>query len=156
MNVLWIALGIYIAGVALVLFLRPTLMFRSGSGAWKEFGLGRGGSGSDDYTLFPFWMFALAWAVISYAAATLLAVFLVSSNIPEVAVAAANIATPISTAPPPTLPTSIAASPIAPATTQPGFYILETPPSGAPPRYVYFGDKPPTAANIDRFGGTIG
>jgi hypothetical protein len=152
MNVLWIALGIYIAGVALVLFLRPTLMFRSASGAWKEFGLGRGGSGSDDYTLFPFWMFALSWAVISYAAATLAVVFFAASaasaaSAAPVADIAANIATPISAAPPPTL--AVGTPP--PAATVPGYYVLETPASGAPPRYVYFGEKPPTVANLERF-----
>ena len=123
MNVLWIALGIYIAGVALVLFLRPTLMFRSGSGAWKEFGLGSGGSGSDDYTLFPFWMFALAWAVISYAAATLAVVFFVApaASAAPVAEIPANIATPISAVPPPALPTSVAVGKPPPTATVPGY-----------------------------------
>ena len=65
MSVLWFALGIYIVGIAVVLFIRPTDMF-SASG-WKEFGL----ANTSNYTVFPFWMFAIVWAVVSYTVASL-------------------------------------------------------------------------------------
>ena len=32
-------------------------------GEWKEFGIGKG---NDTYTTFPFWMFCIVWAFISY------------------------------------------------------------------------------------------
>ena len=67
MNVLWFAFGIYIIGIAIVLFLRPNIMFRPGKGTWKEFGISNTGS----YTVFPFWLFTLVWAILSYVLATM-------------------------------------------------------------------------------------
>lgn len=52
---------LYLFGVAVTLFFRPTLMFRP-DGTWKEFGL----SSSPDATIFPFWLFCLVWAVFSF------------------------------------------------------------------------------------------
>jgi len=48
-------------------------MFHS-DGTWKEFGIGRN---PDRYTWFPFWIFALVWAIVSY----ILIVFLASFNL---------------------------------------------------------------------------
>lgn len=156
MTTLMIALGIYIFGVAVVLYFRPRLMFHAETGAWKEFGMGSG------YTLLPFWMFALVWAILSYVVATLLTVFLTGvalQSLPADVVEAnvANIIKPVSKSPPPSLPTSVvesaaAAAPTAAAPpTLPGYYVLETPKSGQP-KYIYFGTSPPTADNISRFG----
>ncbi|NBR60268.1 MAG: hypothetical protein EBT86_01215 [Actinobacteria bacterium] len=64
---------LYLAGIALVLTLRPEFMFHS-DGTWKEFGIGRN---PDRYTWFPFWIFALVWAIVSY----ILIVFLASFNL---------------------------------------------------------------------------
>lgn len=52
----------YLAGIALVLYFKPALMFRS-DGTWKEFGIGRDPT---DYTWMPFWLAAILWAIISY------------------------------------------------------------------------------------------
>lgn len=52
----------YLAGIAIILYWKPALMFRP-DGSWKEFGIGRN---SDDYTWLPFWLTAVIWAVISY------------------------------------------------------------------------------------------
>jgi hypothetical protein len=60
MRALLFSIVVYLAGIAAVLFLRPTLMFDR-EGRWKEFGLRR-----DDATVFPFWLFCIAWAVVSY------------------------------------------------------------------------------------------
>ena len=68
MSVLYLALGIYVAVVALVLYIRPASMFHPENGSWKEFGIVVGRSN----TVFPFWMFAIIWAFVSYAIATLL------------------------------------------------------------------------------------
>jgi hypothetical protein len=59
--ILALAFAIYIAGIAVVLYIRPKIMFRAG-GSWKEFGVGRG----EDHTVLPFWLFAIFWAFISY------------------------------------------------------------------------------------------
>ncbi len=52
----------YLAGIALILYFKPALMFRS-DGTWKEFGIGRDPT---DYTWMPFWLAAILWAIISY------------------------------------------------------------------------------------------
>ena len=53
--------ALYLVGVAVVLVIRPAFMFDA-SGNWLEFGIGKG----DRYTQFPFWLFCLAWAIVSY------------------------------------------------------------------------------------------
>jgi len=58
-----IAAGIlYLLGVALILVLKPTLMFTE-DGSWKEFGIGRN---RNTHTWMPFWFFSIIWALISY------------------------------------------------------------------------------------------
>lgn len=52
---------LYLVGVVLVLYLKPTLMFDS-SGTWKEFGFVK----DDKRTWFPFWLFCILWAFISF------------------------------------------------------------------------------------------
>jgi hypothetical protein len=53
---------LYLMGVMVVLGLRPDAMF-SADGTWKEFGVGGRGR-----TLLPFWLFAILWAFLSFAA----------------------------------------------------------------------------------------
>lgn len=60
MRVLLFSTVVYLAGIAVILFLRPSLMFDR-DGKWKEFGLRR-----EDATIFPFWLFCIAWAFVSY------------------------------------------------------------------------------------------
>lgn len=141
MSVLWFALGIYIVGIAVVLFIRPTSMF-SASG-WKEFGL----ANTSNYTVFPFWMFAIVWAVVSYAVASLFTLTVASGVISgentNNDISLNNIATPISqvqAAPAPVATPS--ASP-----TLPGYYILQEAAKG-PAKYIYYGANPPTVENI--------
>ncbi|NDE16699.1 hypothetical protein EBZ80_17380 [bacterium] len=64
---LWLAIVIYSIGLGVVLHLRPALMFNE-NGTWKEFGYQREVGGSR-YTIFPFWLFAISWAFVSYAMA---------------------------------------------------------------------------------------
>jgi hypothetical protein len=127
MSVLWIAFVIYIVGVALVLFIRPNVMFQPGGGTWKEFGLSNTGS----YTVFPFWMFTLAWAVLSYAFAMLGSVFFTSLALRSSDTSNLTPLTPVSKLK-------------APEPTQrlPGYYVLQTPAVGQP-QYVYYGTEPP-------------
>lgn len=64
MEILWLAIVFYSLGLAAVLYWRPRTMFHS-NGTWKEFGYQR----DSRHTMFPFWLFAIAWAFVSYAAA---------------------------------------------------------------------------------------
>jgi hypothetical protein len=64
MEILWLAIVIYTVGLAAVLHFRPSRMFND-NGTWKEFGYNR----STRHTLFPFWLFSIVWAFVSYAVA---------------------------------------------------------------------------------------
>ena len=60
---IFIAAGVlYLLGVAAMLLIKPTIMFTP-DGQWKEFGVGQN---PDRYTIFPFWLACLVWALISY------------------------------------------------------------------------------------------
>jgi len=126
MTVLWIAFGIYIIGVATILVIRPTTMFHTSGSSWKEFGLSSNGTS----TVFPFWMFAIVWALISYALATLGMMFMATitlNSVPEY-VSMDNInAKPIS---------SINTNP-------PGYYVLDEMNQSSPPKYLFYGTQPP-------------
>ena len=134
-------------------------MFRPGAGTWKEFGLNNTGN----YTIFPFWMFTLLWAILSYVFATLSAIFFASIAMPASGNNAITIQ-PISSAPAlpkiPEIPTILTEAPAAQAAwpaaqaaqaaqaapSVPGYYILQ--PSANGMQYVYFGTTPPTLNNL--------
>jgi hypothetical protein len=146
---LLIAVLFYLVGVGVVLYVRPTSMFRPG-GVWREFGL----SDSEHSTLFPFWMFTLVWAVLSYAIATCIIVFISSSLAPSEGIeilSEPNIQPVSSIAPLSSLsspsPSSSSSSP-----SEPGYYILNPDTinsSGA--NYIYYGSKPPTPQELNSF-----
>jgi len=167
MSILYLALAIYIVGVAVVLYLRPSVMFHADNGTWKEFGL----DNSQRSTIFPFWMFTIVWAFISYAIATLCHTFV--ANVVLTSNPINNeIATPISDlrctephqqvvhteaplrapraprmrAPALAPPAAAAAAAAAPAKL-PGYYLMEPQASGVP-KFVYFGHEPPTFENL--------
>jgi hypothetical protein len=52
---------VYLIGVAVLLAIRPSYMFTP-DGQWKEFGIEKG----DEYTMCPFWLFCIVWALVSY------------------------------------------------------------------------------------------
>lgn len=60
---------LYLAGVATVLMLRPSLMFTA-DGVWKEFGIGKN---EETHTWMPFWLFCIGWAILSYLIIVILA-----------------------------------------------------------------------------------
>lgn len=140
---IWYAISIYMIGIAVILYLRPKTMFRD-DGMWKEFGLQK------NATVFPFWMFAIVWAVLAYALATLLSMMFASivlqssearvetlntTNTVRQAFPPTSIMQPISQAPAVNIPT-----PEIPKV--PGYYILD-PYSTNTPRYIYYGTAPP-------------
>jgi hypothetical protein len=164
MSILYLALAIYIAGVAVMLYLRPSIMFHADNGTWKEFGL----DNNQRSTVFPFWMFTIVWAFMSYAIATLCHTFV--ANVVLTSNPMNNeIAAPISelrytephqqvvhTEAPlrapraprvraPALPAS-ASAPAGPPQL-PGYYLMEPQASGVP-KFVYFGHEPPTFENL--------
>lgn len=53
---------VYLTGVAIVLIIKPSIMFRE-DGRWKEFGIGRD---PEHFTYIPFWLFTIIWALLSY------------------------------------------------------------------------------------------
>jgi hypothetical protein len=59
---------VYLVIIAIVLAIRPTLMFDD-DGNWKEFGIGRN---PKSYTWMPFWLFAISSALLSYIATIIL------------------------------------------------------------------------------------
>jgi hypothetical protein len=128
MTILMLAFGIYIVGVAVVLFIRPQTMFHENT--WKEFGLGNNGL----YTIFPFWLFTFVWAVISYAIATVGNLYIAKLALLSINTKLNNIASPISTSQ-------------ATNTPLPGYYLVQPQTSGTP-QFVYFGTNPPTLANL--------
>jgi hypothetical protein len=68
MEILWLAIVFYSIGLGLVLQFKPALMFHE-NGTWKEFGYQRSQGDKSRHTMFPFWLFAITWAFMSYAIA---------------------------------------------------------------------------------------
>lgn len=161
MVVIWYAIGLYILGIAVVLYMRPAIMFQPG-GVWKEFGVSK----RDDYSVFPFWLFTIVWAVFSYALATLISILLASVVLRSSAQAESNVgnaevsgnifmkpisslqAEPPTSLPSPSFPASNVFTPSAVRTESPrlpGYYVLESM-ATQQPRYVYWGSEPPRFA----------
>lgn len=59
---------VYLTGIAVILVIKPQYMFRE-DGRWKEFGIGRDPA---NFTHVPFWLFAIIWAIVSYATISIL------------------------------------------------------------------------------------
>ena len=62
MKVLLLSCLIYLIGITVVLYFRPKLMFQD-NGNWREFGL----SNDTKHTWFPFWLYCISSAFVSYA-----------------------------------------------------------------------------------------
>lgn len=124
---------LYLAGVAGVLMLRPSLMFTD-EGVWKEFGLGKS---PDTHTWMPFWLFCILWSVFSY----ILCVILADAGIlPGLWVSHVEVEAP-SQVPAPTASKAVKG----PKTATPGYYMLNTEGSGIEgvPKYIYIGPAAP-------------
>jgi len=61
MKVLLLSSLFYLIGIAIILYIKPNLMFNE-NGNWKEFGLNQDAK----HTWFPFWLFCIMWAFVSY------------------------------------------------------------------------------------------
>lgn len=158
------AFTIYIFGISAVLFLKPKIMFGEG-GEWKEFGIGRG----DRRTVFPFWLFSIFWAFISYGlalvimsqfAATAVSAFpeqpaMQQIQQPSITTAAHQIQPQLQQPVPVQMSTTLPAQQPLPASfmrpvssalgiqaSSPGYYILQSNNLGQS-QYVYYGTEPP-------------
>jgi len=119
---------LYLAGVAIVLSLKPALMFTE-QGVWKEFGIGKS---PETHTWLPFWLFCILWSVRSY----LLCVLLAEAGIlPGLWVSHVEVEAPAVKMP--TAPKT--------KTPVPGYYMLNTEGSGIEgvPKYIYLGPAAP-------------
>ena len=161
MEILWIAIVFYSIGLGLALHFRPDLMFNE-NGTWKEFGYQRSKS---RYTVFPFWLFALTWAFMSYVLALSLSWFLpVASSVAAIQTFGSkeeveveeevrrgpgrprkvHFDTPINSVVPSPAP---APSPSVEVEPKPrsGYYVLDpASEEGGLRRYIYYGDKAPS------------
>jgi hypothetical protein len=149
--ILWYAIALYIVGIAVILYFRPSVMFRD-DGVWKEFGI----SSRENFTVFPFWMFALVWSILSFALANLASLF-VASVVAKSSSAFAQQQQSLPQSlpqsqpnfiPSPTFPASVFNSPIPTVSshTVPGYYVLESATNG--PRYVFWGPNPPVPTTV--------
>lgn len=161
MEILWLAILVYSIGLAAVLQFRPSLMFRE-DGTWKEFGYQRA-SPSGRHTIFPFWLFAITWAVVSYAIAA--AVTWTIAAGPGAAAVAATAATNFLRVSEPEYETEVEdededekevevmMEPVSKVRTsnakrsklRPGYYVID--PEAAAEglrKYIYYGTRPPT------------
>jgi hypothetical protein len=149
MGTFWYSLILYILGVSLVLFIRPAFMFHP-DGTWKEFGM----SNMAGHTMFPFWMFALVWAILSFAGANLIQIFLASTalqSISQPVVQHEAILQPITSnpnvqvaAPTPNLTFGNLQSAM---NKVPGYYVMDRL-IQPEPRYIYWGPEPPSTSDL--------
>ena len=130
-------------GLGLVLYLRPAFMFNE-NGTWKEFGYNR----DSRHTMFPFWLFAIVWALVAYAMAAALTLTVFTGG-PVAAVAMSSYESPSLSPSESDFETETdveVPEPPPQKTKKPraGYYVLnaETRKNGIR-KYVYYGDQPP-------------
>ena len=134
---------LYLAGISIILILKPDLMFAK-DGTWKEFGLGRN---KQKYTWMPFWLFAISWSIVSY-----VIVLVIASNTGLGGVSnITDIPVQTDALEPQNISTKAIKPPLEegvknkPNSTKPGYYILntnETVKHGVP-KYIYLGPEAP-------------
>ena len=124
---------LYLLGVGILLALKPSFMFTT-DGGWKEFGVGRD---SEKYTVFPFWLFTITWALVCFFLIQLLGTLGVIPGVEWTRIETASPATNGSSQ-------SLRASRKGPAELKPGYYMLNTEGTAAEgvPKYIYIGSAP--------------
>lgn len=126
---------LYLLGIAIVLALKPSFMFTA-DGAWKEFGVGRN---PEKYTVFPIWMFAITWAVLSFFVIQLLGTLGVLPGVEwtRIETGGAGVNSSLEH-------TSSRSRKTGPPELKPGYYMLNTESTAAEgvPKYIYIGSAP--------------
>ena len=137
MRSLLLSTVLYLLGIAVVLYLRPSAMFYS-DGRWREFGLH-----DAETTFFPFWLFCIAWAIVSFLLGRLVAGGstgqIVSASLMAAPTLTSRVTEPIE--PLPILSTGTETNDLS----KPGYYRLNanaTKRNGVP-RYIYVGPELP-------------
>jgi hypothetical protein len=151
---LWYAFAIYLIGVGFVLYMRPSLMFGPG-GTWREFGL----ADDEQCTMFPFWLFSIVWAIMSYAIATMIMILVAGLAVKEepegleIFSESDNIK-PVSQTNNFKIPKEIATNSNIKSSNvgnnlgnRAGYYVLNT--SKGEPSYVFVGNSPPSDELIE-------
>lgn len=130
---------LYLLGIAIVLALKPSFMFTD-DGAWKEFGVGRN---PEKYTVFPIWMFAIAWAVLSFFTIQLLGTLGVLPGVEWTRIDSGGSMGPMGSTGS-MEPTSSRSRKAGPPELKPGYYMLNTEATAAEgvPKYIYIGSAP--------------
>jgi hypothetical protein len=140
--VLLYSMVLYLLGIAVVLYLRPALMFKN-NGQWKEFG-----SNGTDTTYFPFWLFCIVWAVVAYGSVSAFVSDRAAVVAKATAAAASLTARIHEAATPVNVTASAAASGPEEATEEaaPGYYKLDKAlmKRKGVPRYIYVGEEKPS------------
>jgi len=148
MRVLLYSMVLYLTGIAILLWLRPALMFKK-NGEWKEFGMN-----NSDTTIFPFWLFCTVWAVVTYAVVSSLVTdeymdLIKSASTASSVIASVQSGTPVPSAAP-TLnvtPEELGTAAATPEgdTARPGYYKLSETvlKKKGVPRYIYIGPEKP-------------
>ena len=130
---------LYLAGVAIILILQPSLMFTE-EGVWKEFGIGRN---PDRYTWLPFWLFAIVWALLSYIMMLIIAHGL---GLPGIETDIVSEEATVQAVPPNLSYHNFITKPKGKSNSLiPGYYILnrEVTEATGTPKYIYLGPEPP-------------
>lgn len=148
MRVLLYSAVLYLFGIAVVLYLRPSLMFKHDR-SWKEFGIN-----GVDTTYFPFWLFCIVWAVGAHALVRLVYSDKEASPLATASATAsatvASLTAHMSPSPVPVTSTdplknsgAVAAEPTEEA--RPGYYKLDDSlmKRKGVPRYIYVGEEKP-------------
>jgi hypothetical protein len=109
-------------------------------GRWKEFGIGRG----ENHSLFPFWLFAIFWAFISYGLGlVIMSQFAILAMSPEPGMPSIQqMAPPAEQQGAPSFMKPVSSMMGLQRDAVPGFYVLQNV-SGQQPQYVYYGTDPP-------------
>lgn len=137
MEIIWLAIVIYSVGLAAILYTRPALMFNA-NGTWKEFGYKR----DSRYTIFPFWLFSITWAIVAYA----LAASIKWALLPGVALASYRGHSIFSSDDESEEEEEEFVQPEVKAKPRPGYYVLDNKPrKNGVRKYVYYGTEAPPA-----------
>ena len=150
MRVLLYSAVLYLFGITVVLYLRPSLMFKHDR-SWKEFGIN-----GVDTTYFPFWLFCIVWAVAAHALVRLvysdkeghaspLATASATASATAASLTSQLSATPSVTSLEP-LKNSGAVAPEPTEEAKPGYYKLDDSlmKRKGVPRYIYVGEEKPS------------